>query len=169
MRSEMIERIRQSLGRELVMRSLVKFFVENGFRESFDVHIYPPLLQSIPKQVPILAEKIEVEPYVDSINQRHGTVQLGWNLFVLGTKRMFLGKTIHRNLTELNQTTMPAGSIMDLKATPRSIIKFVLSVLEDEGEEVQQMPSVIPTVPTTLPRIGSTLSGSYYEKRRPVL
>jgi hypothetical protein len=168
MRSDMIEKIRQNLSREYVMRSLVKYFVERGFKSNFDIHVYPPTLQDIPKQIPALAEKIEVIPYVENIDPKVGIVKLGWNMFALGTKRMFLGKTMHKNLMELKQTTAPAGSILELNATPRKVIRFLLSVFEDENETVNVSTSVIPMVPMQRPRTGSS-GGSYYEKRRPVL
>lgn len=170
MQSSMIEKIRQGLSREYIMRSLVKYFVERGYKSNFDIHVYPPTLQDIPKQIPALAEKVEIVPYVENIDTKAGIVKLGWNMFALGTKRMFLGKTMHRNLMELKQTTAPAGSILELRATPRSVIRFLLNVFEDEGETVEVSTSVIPTVPIAgRPWVGPAGTGSYYEKRRPVL
>ena len=167
MRADLIDKIRQSLSREFVMRSLVRYFKERNF-ENFDAHIYPPTLQDIPKHIPALADKVEIEPYVESVDQKLGSVHLGWNLFVLGTYRMYLGSTIHRSLTELHQTSAPAGTINELRATPRNVTKFIISVLTDNGEKVQPSASVIPTVPSMRPRIGPTWSGGYYEKRRPL-
>jgi hypothetical protein len=169
MRSTLIDRIRQGLNREFVLRSLIRYFFEKGFGESFDAHIYPPSIQDIGTKVPHFEDVIEVVPHVDGIYAGQGIVRLGWNLFVLGTRRMYLGKTTHKNLTELKHASVPAGQVLESTATPRAIVKFVLSAISDDKAFVQPVSTGIPAVPSSRPRIGPTWSGGYYEKRRPVL
>jgi len=168
MDSKALTRIKSLLNAEYTMRLLVRYFVEKGFRESFDVHICPSLLQDIGDRIPQLADRVEIEPSVEKVNQQEGTVQLYWNLFVLGTRRMFLGYTTHRSMSELMQP-MGAQTQVQSGVTPRQIIRFIVRTLSDYDEVVQPSSSTIPRVPVTRPRIGPTYSGSYYEKKRPVL
>lgn len=163
-----IDRIRQLIINEYAARLLVKYFIEKGFKDSFNIHVYPPGIQDLPQRVPALADKVEIEPYVESINPNEGMVKLGWNLFVTGNRRMFLGETCHRELTELRSGSMtaPSGTVVRLVATPKKIIEFISNVLMDHREMIQPSISTIPRLPSARPRIGPLWSGGYYEKRR---
>lgn len=133
-----IDRIRQSANLEVIRRLLIKYFIEKGFSESFDRQLYPSIIQDLPTAIPILATKIEVVPHVEELDTAQNKAVLGWNLFVLGTHRMYLGETYHNNLSNLarqirsKQILIPEGhtATATRQTTPRRIIHFVTRVFE---------------------------------------
>ena len=107
--------------------------MSKGF-DDFDRLVYPPLVQDLPFMIPEMASVVEVIPYTRNIDLFQDTAQLGWNLFVLGSQRQYLGETHHYNLQELAMQ-ITQGQILseDRQAThqvtPRSIIHFVTRIL----------------------------------------
>lgn len=95
------DRLELALNEELVRRLLIKFFAERGFKENFDRSVYPPVLQDLTEAVSQLSGKIELEPYALEIDPQTGYARIGWNLFLLGNQRMYLGETDHSDLSEL--------------------------------------------------------------------
>lgn len=133
MDNRVIERIAHNLNTELVRRLLIKYFVDKGFTESFDMTIYPPLLKDMIEEIPELNGKIEIEPFAEAIDPTTGHARLGWNLFALGNSRMYLGETEHSNLSDLdrNDFAIQEGSDLTVKypTTPRKVIQFVTRML----------------------------------------
>lgn len=133
-----IDRIKQSTNLEVIRRLLIKYFIDKGFSESFDRQLYPSLIQDLSSIIPVLSSKIEVVPHVEEIDVSQGKAVLGWNMFVLGTHRMYLGETYHNNLQDLarqiksGQILIPEGvmSSATRQTTPRRVIHFVMRVLE---------------------------------------
>jgi hypothetical protein len=133
-----IDRMRQLANVEVIRRLLIKYFTDKGFTESFDRQLHPSLIQDLPFVIPPLATKVEVVPHVEELDMSQGKAVLGWNLFVLGTHRMYLGETYHNNLNDLARQ-IKAGAILipegttataTRQTTPRRIVHFVTRVLE---------------------------------------
>ncbi len=124
-----------ALNKELLRRLLIKYFFEKGFREDMDKRIYPPNLQDFIMKVPQLTGKVEIVPHVEDIEPQTNIVKLGWNLFVLGTKRMYLGESSHTSLNEIKCNI--AGPIWSEGinsinyTTPKKIINFIVQILGD--------------------------------------
>lgn len=136
-----IDKIRKQLNNELVRRLLIKYFYGKGFSESFDLKVYPPSMQDIIEIVPELNGKVEVVPTAEEIDPISGYARLGWNLFVLGNKRMFLGYTEHSNLSDLVRATgqgpvISEKRISSKETTPRKIIAFICRILENSENGV---------------------------------
>lgn len=136
MDSRSIDKIKHIANTDVVRRMLVKYFVDKGFTESFDRLLYPALMQDLPIMVPQLATKIDVEPHAVEVDPTTGKAKLGWNLFVLGNQRMYLGETLHRDLVNLARQvqggsvqTPEAGAIAMKQVTPRQVVNFVTRVL----------------------------------------
>lgn len=173
--SHLAERIHAALNRELIKRMLVQYFVQKGFEESFDQKIYPPTIQDLPQQVPQLASKIEIEPYVEDIDPRTGMVRLGWNLFILGTKRQYIGESTHTSLNEVQASVagplnnQPRNSLRN--TTPRKIVEFIVKVLGDsKNGDVTAMPKLVSTANQPLPISTNQQPSGYFRKHhRPVL
>lgn len=135
------ERIKHSLNTETVRRSLIRYFIEKGFTDSFDKSVCPCDIQDLPYATPGLHEKIEIVPYTVNVDPTIGRATIGWNLFILGNQRMFLGETTHENLSELarqiNQGSISKSLTANsrLGTTPRRIIAFINKILSthDEG------------------------------------
>lgn len=142
-----IHRIKHKLSTRDVQRHLVKYFVEHGFIDSFDRLMYPAQVIDITKSIPQLSNKIDVEPHAVDIDPMTNMATLGWNLFVLGSHRMFLGETKHVNLkqlaSDLKQGKVSTEGVAVKQTTPRKIINFVTHVL-DRSENGYVDPNLIP-------------------------
>lgn len=122
-----------ALNKELLRRMLTKYFFDKGFKESINRRIYPPIIQDIVLKIPQISGKVEVVPYVEDIDPYSNLVTLGWNLFVLGTKRMYLGESTHTSLAEIkNNIAGPIWSegINSIEyVTPKKVISFIVEIL----------------------------------------
>jgi len=92
-----------------VRRVLMNHAARTALTESFetqkidlDAPLYPPVVKDLPARVPIIARHIEIKPHVVDLNPESSFVKIGWNLFVLGTERMFLGTSIHESVEQMN-------------------------------------------------------------------
>lgn len=158
---------------------LIRYFVDKGFNESFDRVMYPGLVQDLGLACPVLATKIEVVPHcveIDPIGQR---AVLGWNLFVLGSQRMYLGETHHRDLSELARQIQQGqiaptqgGAIVPTEGvphgvarrqvTPRQVITFLTRVLgRHESGYVDLTPPKQGSVASMAYGSGASRSGMF--------
>lgn len=157
-----IDKIKHATNTEVVRRLLIKYFMDKGF-ESFDKQMYPSIMQDLPMVVPLLLTKIEIIPHAREINSSLGKAVLGWNLFVLGNQRMYLGETYHNNLHDLARQirsgivtmTEPTMNNARRQTTPRRIITFITRVLSGHADGyVDLSPS------TTMVRLPGETNGS---------
>ena len=136
-----VETIKHTSNTEVVRRMLIRYFLEKGFAESFDRHLYPAMVQDITMVIPQLSTKIEVVPFAEEVDSSQGKAVLGWNLFVLGTNRMYLGQTYHNDLRTLARQIqtgfimIPEGAVSNARrqSTPRRMINFITRVLESHN------------------------------------
>ena len=138
MESVQLDNIKHLANIEVVRRMLIKYFMDKGYTESFDRQLHPTLLQDLPAVLPILSNKIEVVPFAEEIDSSMGKARIGWNLFVLGNQRMYLGETSHNDLKGLARQIhsgliLPSefGSSARRQTTPKRIITFITRVLGD--------------------------------------
>ena len=148
-----INRIKHVLNTESVRRLLIKYFMDKGFNESFDRQMYPAVVQDLPITIPVLSNKLEIVPHAQDIDTSMGRAVLGWNLFVLGTQRMYLGETHHNSLHDLARqirtgvirTPETGYSTARRQTTPRRVITFITRVLgEHEAGYVDLNPATRP-------------------------
>ena len=142
----MMDRIHTALNQELIKRLMVRYFTQKGFKETFNRKIYPPTLQDLPVQIPQLAGKIEIQPYVEDIDPNTGVVKLGWNLFVLGVNRIFIGESTHTNLNEVRSGV--AGPLQNARqgiaTTPKKITEFIIKILgSSKNGDISSMPQTM--------------------------
>lgn len=147
------DRIKHVANTEVVRRLLIKYFVDKGFSESFDRQMYPSLVQDLPQIIPVLSNKIEVVPHATEVDTSMGRAVLGWNLFVLGNQRMYLGETYHNSLSDLARQIrngvirIPESGFHTARrqTTPRRVISFMTRVLgTHEGGYIDLNPSTRP-------------------------
>lgn len=139
MESEEIQKIRHRANTDVIRKLLIRYFIDKGFDKSFDLQVYPQILEDLTVAIPILASKIEIIPYCEDIDTALGRAKLGWNLFVLGDHRMFLGETYHNNLHDLArqikngvyQMSESTPTQSTRTTTPKKIITFITRVLGD--------------------------------------
>jgi hypothetical protein len=148
-----IDRFKHVLNTEAVRRLLIKYFVDKGFNESFDRQMYPAVMQDLPMVIPVLSNKLEIVPHAQDIDTGMGRAVLGWNLFVLGNQRMYLGETHHNSLHDLARqirtgvVRVPESgySTARRQTTPRRVVTFITRVLgEHEGGYIDLNPATRP-------------------------
>jgi hypothetical protein len=128
-------RVRQAANTEAVRRMLIKYFSDRGYTESFDKAINPINIQDMPFANVGMDTKLEIEPHAIEIDPTTSRATLGWNMFVLGNQRIFLGETQHQNLLELARQIKSGQILADAIVgtrrctTPRRIIMFIERVL----------------------------------------
>lgn len=128
-----VQKFQAAFNKEIVRRLLIKYFMDKGLTESFDVPVYPPALQDITQQIPALDGKIEIVPFAEEIDPRTGYAKLGWNMFVLGNQQIFLGYTEHADMADLGRklsTGQPiTEGISSFQTTAKRVVAFVTRVL----------------------------------------
>jgi len=167
--------LKKALQEELVKRTLIKYFKDKSIDES---PIYPPTVFDLPYRVPELLSAVEVVPFVEHMDQMTNVVTIGWNLFVLGTNRMYLGTSTHTNLMEFRRSisgpTQTTNMPSERKKTAAQITEFIMNILSRNKGALLEMPpgSSIPLFSQMMSpdraKIGPTMSGSFYEKNKPV-
>lgn len=166
-------RIKHAANTEAVRRMLIKYFIERGFTESFDRSVNPVQIQDLPIMTTGLENKIEVEPHAIEIDPRTSRAVLGWNLYVLGNQRIYLGETHHNNLLELarqiKQGMIVAEAITMTQrcTTPRRIITFIERVLANhEGGYVDLTPRARPPAnqPRSFRNYGGAQDSQFYTR-----
>jgi hypothetical protein len=162
-----------ALNRELLRRMLTKYFFDKGFKENINKRIYPPTIQDIVFKIPQISGKVEIVPYVEDIDPYSNIVTLGWNLFVLGTKRMYLGESTHTSLAEIrNNIAGPIWSegINSIEyVTPKKIISFIVEILgESRVGDLAKAPKQYKERAMPLLNRGDS-SGWFRTQARPVL
>lgn len=163
-------RLHVALNKEAIRQMLTKYFQTKGFNESMEKQVYPPQLQDIIIQIPQLMSKIEIAPFVEDIEPNSGVVKLGWNLFVLGTNRMFLGYSTHTNLSEVRTPVLGPMSAIDkhTHATPKRIIDFIVEMLgASKAGDISSIPKT--AIKTNVAFAAGDYSGYFKPSNRAVL
>ena len=179
MNPEIANQIKRNLQKELMRRSLNQFFMEHGY-ENFDLPLYPPICSTIGQKIPHLGGRIEIVPFSEEVDVQTGVHTIGWNLFILGTNRLYLGNTCHTNVSDIERSIrgevdaekLPMST---MKSTPNKLINFILKVLDNCKTGYVNLPAGF--IPTTgldtgplggsiqqTPRVGPTGSGNFYSK-----
>lgn len=134
-----VDKLKSRANLEAVKRVLIKYFYDKGFNESFDRQLYPAIIQDISFAIPAFGNKIEVVPHIEELDQSSDKAVLGWNLFVLGNQRMYLGDTHHHSLGRLaeelkaGQMLIPENCTGAMRTTtPRRVVNFITRVLENK-------------------------------------
>lgn len=166
-----VKRIRQLLNAEYVKRLLIKYFVSKGY-DDFDNYVLPTDILDIQK-IPELSDKIEIIPNSDEFDPTTGKVVVQWNLFVLGTKRMYLGRTNHKSLSDLANIGVNvvdrSTSVPEKESSVKDIINFIVSVVKKSRRGMVDIGSVEQPVSSPLSHKSNaspTPISSFWEKRR---
>jgi len=109
---------------EYVRRLLIKYFSDKGYK-NFKLSPYPPSLTDLTESIPQLRPIIEIKNFVEDIDMVNSNIKMGWNLFILGNKRVFLGYTTHKNLSDVNN----AKYSVDFYSGPISIEEIINNVI----------------------------------------
>jgi len=137
-----VDRLKHISNTEVIRRLLIRYFVDKGFNESFDRQVYPAVITDLVHVIPVLSNKIEIVPHAESIDPSMGKAKLGWNMFILGTHRMYLGETFHNDLHALargiksGEIPIPEDTFSTARrqTTPKRIISFITRILGEHEE-----------------------------------
>lgn len=146
------QQLKQALNTEVIRRMLIKYFLSRGFTESFDRLMYPATIQDLQFTIPELITKLEVIPHALLIDPMTDSAKIGWNLFILGGQRMYLGETYHSGLSQLAQMLMSGQVISEHsnathQTTPRRVIHFITTTLRRvEAGYVDLTPKIMPAM-----------------------
>lgn len=158
-------KMRILLDQELVRRLMNRYFYDKGLKEDYDKEIYPPMLQDMLQMAPQLSGKVEIEPHVINLDQNTDSVELGWNLFVLGNQRMYLGESRHKSFSEVTGSIQ--GPLTDkgdrgTRTTPRRIVEFIVRVL---GNSKNGRIDIGAEAHHPAPTMGGISSGQMYSQQ----
>jgi hypothetical protein len=118
------------LRKELIRRSLNQYFQEKGY-DNFLVSPYPPTLVDLPDRVPMLMGLVEIAYSVNNINMANNMVDVVWNVFVLGNKRIFVGKTSHDSFSNIENSINDISNHFNGPLTIEKIIEIIVEFLGD--------------------------------------
>ena len=124
--------------------------------------------------IPIFEAKIEIEPYAKEIDPTTGYTKLGWNLFVLGNQRIYLGETEHADLASVTETSEDGRILIHesfkqpfrMGRTARNIVNFVTRVLSNS--ESGLIKRVDTLQPANLNPGGNNASSSMFERPKAI-
>lgn len=164
MNPDLMNNLRLIIRRQMVKKQLGDYFSDKSISESSG--IYPPVMTDLPVVVPRLYNKVEIRPYIESIEPGTEIVKMGWNLFVLGIDRKFLGYTIHESIDKLHEpVTNDTGIDTSVRyGTPKEVIDFIIESLEKHRDDLLADGSA-----TARPNVYSSkipAASTYYERNK---
>lgn len=159
--------IKKILTKELLRNKLEAYFQEKEM--GYEEKMYPPMLQDIMLRIPAITKYIDVSPFVEDVDPVNGTVSMGWNLYVLGTKRMYLGSSTHKSVQEFQNPAMWGKENQFAKkiVTPEKIIKFISEELSSHDLEFIEALKPINAPANISPSASSMNYNSYSERFKP--
>lgn len=98
---KLLNNIRNILGISSIRKQLSEYLISKNIDSN--TLIYPPLIQDI-GSVSEISGRVELVPFMEELDPMSGFIKVGWNLFVLGTNRKFLGYTVHESLEDLKRS-----------------------------------------------------------------
>lgn len=117
--------------------------------------------------IPQLIDKVEISPTVHFFDPRTNKCTIRWNLFVLGTNRMYLGDTSHNNIADAvaairsGTTVDNDNNIKNMTVSPLKIAKFVSQILlKHEDGYIKWDDGMSPTYP--VPPLGTNSINSMF-------
>ena len=168
-----IDKFRHALNTDVSRRLLIKYFVSKGF-DNFDRLLYPPFIQDLPETIPEFADKLEVIPHCMNIDPMADSALLGWNLFVMGTHRQYLGETHHIGLSQLalqlqQGQVLTENQLATRQTTPKRIVHFITSTLaKHRGGYVNLASKTLPLpsqrTQSYRPRAGGSSASSMFTR-----
>jgi len=175
----LVDRLKRRLSKVFGHKKLVEYFNRKGFTD-FDEYVYPPMLQDLPMIIQEFRNKVEITPFSQRVDPTTGVVMIGWNMFVLGINRSFLGYSYHQSAQDLKRAF---GARPELPHEPkkrvRDVIDFIVETL-DKNRDGLLDPVMVGLQPSRAAKVdgyahqgmasspGSSGGGSGYERPTPV-
>lgn len=140
MNSHLIKDIREAVAREAARRALKVYFEGKGFSNP-DALVMPNQIADISAGVPEFGDRLEVIGYNEQYDPFTSVMKAGWNLFVNGSNRMFLGRTVHNRVPDLTGATIPEhADLAEPEHTVKDICSFIVKVLSRTDGGFDRLP-----------------------------
>lgn len=162
---KLLNNVRMILGLTVIKQQLNEYFENKQI--NMESLLYPPIIQDMNESVPDISNKVELTPFMEELDPTSGYVKVGWNLFVMGTNRKFLGYTVHESLEDLKQPS-DGKKAMETSlryATPNDIVEFIVETIQEYDPEhisIGPMKFSEPQVYSAKMPVANT----YYEKNK---
>lgn len=163
---KLINNIRSILDIMSIKKQLTEYLTSKGIDPGTTV--YPPLLQDI-QSIGDVSNRIELIPFMEEIDPASGYIRVGWNLFVLGTNKKFLGYTNHKSLNDLNQLEPTEQSKQEslCYTVGKDIIDFIIGTLQKYDDDYTSLGPTNSDAPQTYAS-KMPVSNAYYQKNKSI-
>jgi len=127
--------------------------------------LYPPSLSNLL----VISDKIELVPFMEELDPSGGNFRAGWNLFVFGTNRKFLGYTTHQTIDELQQSEPSEYSMQNslCETTWGEVIDFIVETMQKYEDGPTSLSDAGPDAPQAY-AAKMPISNAYYERNKSV-
>lgn len=140
MNSRLIKSIRDCVAKEAARRALKVYFEGKGFSNP-DALVMPSQIADISVGVPEFGDRLEVNGYNDHYDPFTSVLKAGWNLYVNGTNRMFLGRTVHNRVPDITSGTIPEhADLAEPEHTVKEICSFIMKTLSRTEGGFDRLP-----------------------------
>jgi len=167
MNPKLINDIRNVL-RIVMVRKQLNEYLEKKEINSGDL-IYPPAIQDLQESIPDISNRVEITPFMEEMDPTTGAIKIGWNLFVLGINRKFLGYTVHESLDELKRPS-PSKKALENSlcyTTGEDVVGFIVETLQKYDDEHISLGSIKFNAPQVY-AAKLPIANGYYEKNKSV-
>ena len=163
---KLLNNIRNILGIVAIKKNISEYLEHKEIKPG--AFVYPPSIQDI-QTIPEISNRVELVPFMEELDPASGFVKVGWNLFVLGTNRKFLGYTVHESLDDLNRPE-PTKKSMEQSlcyATGIEVLNFIIETLQKYNEDHISLGPMKAEAPQVY---GSKMpvSNAYYERNKSI-
>jgi hypothetical protein len=166
MNPKLLNSIRKIINVSALKAQLIDYFSSKDIEA--DMLLYPPSIQDIQECMLNADDNIEVTPFMETLDPRTGLVKLGWNLFVMGTNRKFLGYTTHASLSELKNSadTKHAMESSVRHTTANDVIDFIIETLNKYDDDTSTGPIKNETPQAYASKM--PVANTFYDKNKSV-
>jgi hypothetical protein len=129
---------------EILKKQIEEYFINNctiDENEELATHkINPILLANLPFRVAPLSNLVEVIPHIKEINMSNGEIIIGWNFFIDGINRLYLGSTKFEDFNKMIQAIKNGNDSYVVHFNPayriQDIINFILDTISTQKLEI---------------------------------
>lgn len=140
MNSKLLKEIQQAVAKEVAKKALQVYFEGKGFKTP-DSLVIPSQISDISLGVPEFGNRLEVVGYNEQYDPFTGVAKVGWNLYVNGSNRMYLGETVHNSVSDLIGSNIPQhADLARPEHTVGEICSFIMKVFRASEDGFERLP-----------------------------